>query len=139
MTNTQRQVIDDYFHSILVRFYNMELANIDLIGIKKATKMVEGYMKTNTITPGEFQYIYNRTHPLGSLPKYNKSGKKWGLMQECPVSLLVEFVVDWRLPATDFKHHLAKQHPQFWEWYSNSNNLNRPPVNPIYRQLFTEG
>jgi len=139
MTNDQRHTIEVYFESILTRFYNMEQQEVDLIGIKKATKMVEGYIKTNTITPGEFQYIYDRTHPLGKLPRYNKTGKKFGLMLECPVALLVEFVVDWRIPATDFKHHLAKQHDNFWEWYSQSNNLNRPPVNPIYKKLFTEG
>jgi hypothetical protein len=117
----------------------MELAEVDFVGIKKATAMCEGYLKNKTITPGEFQYIYDRTHPKGKLPKYNKTGKKFGLMDECPVDILVEHVVDWRIPATDFKHHLAKQHPQFWEWYSNSNNLNRPPVNPIYKKLFKEG
>lgn len=139
MTQDQTQIIDDYFASILSRFYNMEQQGIDLVGIKKATKMVEGYLKTRTITPGEFQYIYDRTHPLGKLPKYNKTGRKWGLMNECPVSLLVEWVVDWRVPATQFKHHLAKNHSEFWEWYSNSNNLSRPGVSKIYKQLFTEG
>jgi hypothetical protein len=139
MTPQQAQTIDDYFASILSRFWNMNQSGVDTIGIKKATEMVEGYLKTKTITPGEFKYIYDRTHPLGELPKYNKTGKKWGLMDECPVDILVEYVVNWQIPHQSFKMKLAKNHPQFPDWYASSNNLNRPKLSPIYSELFKEG
>jgi hypothetical protein len=139
MTPQQTQIIDDYFASILNRFWNMNQEGVDLIGIKKATEMVEGYLKNKTITPGEFKYIYDRTHPLGKLPKYNKTGRKFGLMDTCPVDILVEHVVDWRIPHNKLKHQLNKDHDQFWQWYSESNNLSRPPVSPVYKELFKEG
>lgn len=138
MTNKEKTTIDDYFASILSRFYNMEQSGVDTVGIKKATEMVEGYIKKGKITPGEFKYIYDRTHPLGELPKYNKTGKKWGLMDTCPVDIMVEHAVDWKIPFQSFKMKLAKNHPEFWDWYSSSNNLNRPPVSPVYHKLFKE-
>jgi hypothetical protein len=139
MTAQQAQIVDDYFASILSRFYKMHQSGVDLIGIKKATEMVEGYLNTKTITPGEFEYIYDRTHQLGKLPKYNKTGKKWGLMNSCPVDILVEHVVDWRIPHKHIKQQLANNHPEFWKWYSDSNLLNRPKRSPIYSELFKEG
>ena len=133
MTPKQAQTVDDYFASILSRFYNMYQSGVDPIGINKATEMVEGYLRNKTITPGEFKYIYDRTHPLGELPKYNKTGKKWGLMNECPVAILVEHVVDWRIPHAILKTKLAKNHPLFWDWYASNKQ-----VNPVYSDLFTE-
>jgi hypothetical protein len=139
MTPQQAQTVDDYFASILQRFWNMKQAGVDEIGLKKAIEMVERYQNTKTITPGEFEYVYNRTHSKGKLPKYNKTGKKWGLMNECPVDILVEHVVDWRIPHKHIKQQLADNHDLFWEWYSDSNLLNRPRYSKIYRELFKEG
>jgi len=59
MTNQQRTIVDDYFASILNRFYNMKQAKIDELGLARAIEMVERYQATGTITPGEFQYIYD--------------------------------------------------------------------------------
>lgn len=137
MTQHEKTIIDDYLASILQRFWNMKEANVDVIGITKAVKMVEGYQKTGTISPREFRYIFDRTHPLGELPKYNKTGKKWGLMNECPVDILIEEVVDWSIPATDTKSRLARRIPNFWDLYNNSTYANKQ-VPTMYRKLFKE-
>lgn len=122
MTNEQRTTVDDYFASILNRFYNMKQANIDELGLKRAVKMVERYQQTGTITPGEFEYIYDRTHELGRLPKYNKTGKKHGLMDACPVEIMVTHVVDWSIPNHPIRTTLNNNHEDFQEWYGMSTN-----------------
>lgn len=139
MTNNQHNIVDNYFASILTRFFNMKQHHIDELGLQRAIEMAERYQDTGTITPGEFEYIYNRTHAKGKLPKYNKTGKKYGLMDQCPVDIMVEHVVDWTIPAHQFKHQLSTNHPEFYQWYSNSNNLNRPKLSPVYKNLFKEG
>lgn len=137
MTDQQLQIIDDYFASILQRFSNMKDANIDELGLTKAIKMVEGYLSTKTITPGEFQYIYDRTHPKGEFPKYNTKGKRHGLMNECPVQILTEHIVDWRIPHNQLKHTLQNNHDDFMDWYLNSNNHKRPLNTTKFSDLFT--
>ena len=123
MTNQQKTTIDNYFESILQRFWNMKQAKIDEVGLTKATEMVERYLTQGTITPGELDYIYNRTHPLGTLPKYNKTGaKKYGLMKECPIEILVTHVVDWSIPNHPIRTKLNNDHPDFQSWYYQSNN-----------------
>ena len=122
MTNGQRQIIDDYFASILTRFHNMKTSEVDELGLDRAIVMIEGYIAKNTITPGEFQYIYDRTHPCGRLPKYNKSGKKHGLMKECPVEIMVEWVIDWSIPNHPIRSQLNENHDDFSDWYGRSPN-----------------
>lgn len=122
MTNQQKTIVDDYFASILNRFFNMKQAKIDELGLARAIEMVERYQATGTITPGEFQYIYDRTHPQGRLPKYNKTGKKHGLMDTCPVQIMVTHVVDWSIPNHPIRTILNNDHDDFQEWYCESTN-----------------
>jgi len=123
MTAQQTQTIDDYFASILSRFWNMNQSGVDDVGLTRATEMVERYLTTGTITPGELDYIYNRTHPLGSLPKYNGTGAKlYGAMKKCPVEILVTHVVDWSIPNHPIRGKLNNDHQDFQSWYYQSTN-----------------
>jgi hypothetical protein len=101
----------------------MKQAGIDELGLTIATNMVERYLTQGVITPGELEYVYNRTHELGDLPKYNKTGaKKYGLMKKCPVELLVTHVVDWSIPNHPIRTKLNNDHDRFQYWYYQSNN-----------------
>jgi hypothetical protein len=122
---TQLNTIEEYFCSVLQRYATMERNGVDTVGLTKAIQMAERYTSTGTITPGEFQYLYDRTHPKGKLKDYNQRGKKYGLMMECPVELLVKYAVDWHIPATPLKATLRLQHKNFDDWYHNAIHTHR--------------
>jgi hypothetical protein len=112
MTPKEHQQVEDYLISVVTRFNRMYSEGRDIQGLGKALQMAQRWLKTQTITPGEFQYIYDRTHPLGKLPTYNYKGRQYGLMMECPATILISHVVDWSIPHSSAHRQIAQDWPQ---------------------------
>lgn len=133
LTPKENKIMDDWIAQIITRFFNMSEAGVDTEGLKRAHKMAEGYYKTGSITPGEFEYLFHRTHPKGQYPKYVKMAgmhKKYGDIDQCPVELLITKVVDWRSHgANKVMTVISGRLPDFWKHYSNrlhGNHLDNP-------------
>ena len=90
-----------YLESVGMRFQRMCDAGVDLKGLPAFESMLEDFVKNKWMSPSEFKYLFDRTHPKGRFPKYNKLAgghKRYGNMLECPVKYIAETQVNWRLP-----------------------------------------
>jgi hypothetical protein len=63
MSTEEREQIDKWVEQVITRFFNMAEAGVDTVGLKKAKQMATRYYQEGYITPGEFQYLWDRTHP----------------------------------------------------------------------------
>jgi hypothetical protein len=133
---TQLNTIEEYFCSVLERYATMERNGVDTVGLHRLIKMLEHYQEHGTITPGEFQYLFDRTHPLGKFKQYNIKGRQYGLMLQCPVELLATFAVDWRIPSNPLRKDLTLKFPQFPDWYNNSSHRSGPQQPKLVLDLF---
>jgi hypothetical protein len=117
MTHEEFNLVDEYFTQLLTRYWNMYNDGIDDIGYKRTLQMVEDYTTTGHITPQEFQYIFNRTHPHGDFPRYmtHPRFKRYGEVPPCPVQPLIRYIVDWRVPSQHIQEELARQITNFKE------------------------
>lgn len=115
MTEQEFNLVDDYFTHLLIRYYNMYQDGIDCVGYNRTRQMVEDYSRTGSITPQEFQYIFNRTHPHGDFPRYmtHPKFKQYGTVPRCPVEPLIKWVVDWRIPSLLIQEELKTQIKNF--------------------------
>ena len=112
MTKHEQNQIENYLEKVLARYQNMESSGVDPLGLKRLTEMCERYIRTGKITPGEFQYLYDRTHPHGKYPNYmnNKRYKKYGEVPQIPNHIFAEYVVDWTIPHdTDFRRQAQRK------------------------------
>jgi hypothetical protein len=100
MTDEQYHEIDEYFTQLLARYINMDSAGVDTRGLKRVTDMLNRYVKTGYITPGEFQYCYDRTDPKGRYPRYmtNKRYRVYGTVMNMPTRVMAQEIVDWSCP-----------------------------------------
>lgn len=110
----------------------------DEIGIQRFTKMLENLNKTGTITPGEFEYLFDRTHPRGRLPNYNRHcglDRKLGSLPECPVDIFVK-ITDWSAGmATNFRRRLTQE---LGVDIPRCRTAAPPVISSTYNDLFTE-
>jgi hypothetical protein len=91
----------EYLRSIAVRFERMYLADVDTEGLGAFEKMLVHTCEHGKMSPSHFKYLFDRTHPRGSIPGYNKFQgyhRKYGSMLECPVEFIALNKVDWSLP-----------------------------------------
>jgi len=129
-----------WLDSCNTRFKNMYDAGLDLNGYPAITRAMNNFDAKGSFTVGEIQYLFNRSHPLGALPKYNthmKYDKIHGNMLKCPINdLITTNIVNWRSGQNGVIQ------PQFagaikaetkWEW--RNGNL-RPQVNTAFSDLF---
>lgn len=100
-TNNDTSVyrVCQWIDSAVTRFKNMYDAGIDTEGWPNIQKMLAHIEQHKCITVGQAQYIFNRTHPMGAVPKYNthkKYHQSYGNMLECNIKDLIDSdLVDW--------------------------------------------
>jgi len=137
---TPLQNVATWLDSCNNRFKNMHDSGLDLNGYPAITQAMANFDNKGTFTVGEIQYLFNRSHPGGALPKYNTHrgyNKRHGDMLKCPINdLIATNIVNWRTGQN------SVMQPQFaaairaetrWEW--RNGNL-RPQVNTAFSDLF---
>ena len=92
-----------YLTSVRDRFYHMSEAGRDTDGLQRFNEMLDrAGAGSGLITPGEFEYLMDRTHSRGRYPDYNTHrglDVQYGSMRPFPVEAMIEFT-DWRLPVS---------------------------------------
>lgn len=110
----------------------------DSIGIQRFTKMLENIRDTGTITPGEFEYIFDRTHPQGRYPRYNRHcglHRRLADMPVCPVATMIK-IVDWdKAPNNKFRRRLTQE---LGYDIPRRHTAASPVIPSTYNDLFTE-
>ena len=129
-----------WLDSCQTRFKNMYQADLDKNGYPAIQKAMNNFNEKGWFTVGEIQYLFNRSHPKGALPKYNKHrglNKIHGEMLPCPLKeLIASNLVNWRtgtngVMQTPFAQAIRAE--TNWEW--RQGNL-RAQVNTAYSDLF---
>lgn len=108
ITEKQFDELLDYLMSVEHRYERMAKAGLDVVGYERLQKMITRFMNKGSITPGEAEYLFDRTHPAGRYPDYNtKMGfdVRFGYMETFPTEIMRDFVIDWSIPNT-FKSKL---------------------------------
>jgi len=141
MTNQSLKNVAQWLDSCNNRFKNMHAQGLDMNGYPAITKALEHFDEKGFFTVGEIQYLFNRSHPQGALPKYNthmKYDKLHGTMLKCPVKDLIDSgIVNWRTGQNGvMQQQLANaiKTETRWEW--RNGNL-RPQVNTAFSDLFS--
>ena len=97
---TAEQEVLNWIETCRDRFRNMYEAKLDENGYPAINSALKNYLDRGYFTVGEVQYLFNRTHPLGAIPKYNTHkgyNKIHGNMRQCPIPDLVNSgMVNWR-------------------------------------------
>ena len=132
--------VADWLTSCETRFRNMESADLDKNGWPALKKALKNYNEKGYFTVGEIQYLFNRTHPQGALPNYNKHrgyNKIHGDMRRCPIQDLVDSgVVNWRTGANAvIQQQFAAAIKAETKWEFKLGNL-RPQHMTSYSDLF---
>jgi hypothetical protein len=140
MTNSAIDNVATWLDSCTTRFKNMNNAGLDPNGYPAITKAMNNFKDRGYFTVGEIQYLFNRSHPQGALPKYNTHkgyNKLHGNMIQCPIKDLIDSnVVNWRtgqngVMQPDFATAIKAETK--WEW--RLGNL-RPQQNTAFSDLF---
>jgi len=140
MTDQALKNVAQWLDSCNNRFKNMHTAGLDMNGYPAITKALEHFDDKGYFTVGEIQYLFNRSHPQGALPKYNTHkgyDKLHGNMIKCPIKDLVDSgLVNWRTGQNSVMQAqfaaVVKAETK-WEW--RNGNL-RPQVNTAFSDLF---
>ena len=140
MKDSATYAVAQWLDSCTTRFKNMEAAKLDEHGWPALKKALKNFNEKGYFTVGEIQYLFNRSHPMGALPKYNTHkglNKLHGELLECPLKDLVDTnLVNWRTGQN------GVMQPQFaaaikaetkWEW--RMGNL-RAQHNTTFSDLF---
>tara|TARA_R110000868_G_scaffold92333_2_gene256067 strand:+ start:5201 stop:5623 length:423 start_codon:yes stop_codon:yes gene_type:complete len=127
-----------WIQSALNRFDNMYLAKLDMAGKPAIDKAINHLYEHGTLTSGAVQYLFDRTHANGSVPKYNTHrgyNKKYGEMIACDLQSIIDSkLVDWTTAKHALKPNLIRSInlETDHEWYRG--NLRKKP--PIMADLF---
>lgn len=139
-TQTPLHRVAAWLDSCSTRFKNMHAANLDLNGWPAIQKALKNFDEKGFFTVGEIQYLFNRSHPQGALPKYNKHkgyDRVHGNMLECPLKDLIDSnIVNWRTGQNGVMQPAliaAIKKETRWEW--RNGNL-RPQQNTAFDDLF---
>jgi hypothetical protein len=129
-----------WLDSCQTRFKNMCEAGIDTNGWPALQKALKNFDERGYFTVGEVQYLFNRSHELGALPKYNRHQglhKKHGELMTCPVKDLVDSnLVDWTTGKNGvMQQNFAAAIRKETRWEYRMGNL-RPQQNTSYNDLF---
>jgi hypothetical protein len=93
------QYVVNWIEAARNRFEQMALAGVDTEGIENVKRMYDHIKRTQHITVGQAQYIFDRTHRLGRYPRYNtfrRYNKRYGDLIRCDLThLVMSDVVDW--------------------------------------------
>ena len=134
------QSVAVWLDSCQTRFKNMYDAGLDKNGLPALQTAVQHFNERGYFTVGQVQYLFNRSHPQGALPKYNTHkgyDKKYGEMLTCPIKDLIDSnLVDWRSGSGGViqpAFSAAIKAETRWEY--RLGNL-RPQTNTTYSDLF---
>ena len=128
-----------WIQSALNRFENMYYAGLDMAG-KPAIDLAIDHLHTKGyLTVGQLQYLFDRTHSLGKLPKYNTHrgyNKKYGDMTTCNLQDVIDSnLVDWSTGKNNvIKPNLIKAIDQETTWEYRLGNLRKKA--PVMADLF---
>jgi hypothetical protein len=134
------QVVAQWLDSCHNRFKNMYDADLDKNGLPAIKKAMNNFNDKGYFTVGEVQYLFNRTHPMGAIPKYNTHkglDKKHGSMMQCPIKELVDSnLVNWRSGSNGvIQQPFADAIRKETKWEFRLGNL-RPQQNTAFDDLF---
>jgi len=140
MKHDPTRAVAAWIDSCQTRFKNMHDADLDLNGWPALQKALRNFEERGYFTVGEIQYLFNRTHPLGAEPKYNRYkgyDKRYGNMLPCPLKDLIDSnLVDWTTGRNGVIQgpfiNAIKQETN-WEW--SRGNL-RAQQHTAYSDLF---
>jgi hypothetical protein len=140
MTDQALKNVAQWLDSCNTRFKNMHTAGLDMNGYPAITKALSNFDDKGFFTVGEITYLFNRSHPLGALPKYNthmKYDKLHGTMLKCPIKDLVDTnIVNWRSGQNGvMQPNFASAIKAETRWEYRMGNL-RPQVNTTFDDLF---
>jgi hypothetical protein len=141
MANDQTlRKVSEWLSSCQNRFANMQAAGLDMNGYPAIKQAMENFDKKGYFSVGEIQYLFNRSHPKGALPKYNKHKgyhKTMGDMLVCPLKELIDSnLVNWRSGQNGVIQPALIQaisEETSWEW--RMGNL-RAKYNTSFSDLF---
>lgn len=139
-TDKQFRAVADWLTSCETRFQNMYNAGLDENGYPAIRKALDNFNEKGYLTVGEIQYLFNRSHPEGALPKYNTHKglhKKMGNMLPCPLKDLIDCnIVDWSTGRNGvIQPALVKAIANETGWEYRLGNL-RAKYNSSYTDLF---
>lgn len=140
MTEQKLRNISEWLASCQTRFKNMYVAELDMNGYPALTKALENYNTKGYFTVGEIQYLFNRSHPKGAIPRYNRHrgyDKIHGNLLPCPLADIIDCnVVNWRTGSNGvIQEHLMDAIKAETNWEFRIGNL-RPKHMTTYSDLF---
>lgn len=141
MTNKDPQrAVAEWLASCQTRFKNMYDADLDENGWPALQKALKHYDDVGYFTVGEIQYLFNRSHPLGALPKYNQHKgyhRLYGDLKPCPIpDLIASGLVNWRTGQNGvIQQPFAAAIKAETRWEFRQGNL-RPQQNTSFGDLF---
>lgn len=136
------KAVAEWLDSCHTRFKNMYDAGLDLNGLPRLKKALANFNDKGYFSVGEIQYLFDRSHPQGQQPKYNKHkgyDKKYGNMLRCPLKELIDSnLVDWRSGSNGvIQPQLAAAIKAETNWEFRLGNL-RAQQNTSYSDLFVK-
>jgi len=112
------------------RFECMAKAGIDTEGIANIDRMYDHIKRTQHITVGQAQYIFDRTHPKGLYPRYNtfrRYHERYGSLMRCDLRhLIASDVVDWRTGHSCMQPNFSKAILEETGWLYKNGSLTKP-------------
>jgi len=127
-----------WIQSALNRFENMYHAGLDLNGKAAIDKAIDHLYEKNQLTVGALQYLFDRSHPNGSLPRYNTHrgyNKKYGDIIACDLQQIIDSgLIDWTSAKNAIKPNLVKSIDSDTDHEYRLNTLRKKP--PVLVNLF---
>jgi len=128
-----------WIQSALNRFENMYHANLDLNGKPAIDRAITHLYDKGAMTVGAVQYLFDRSHPKGSVSKYNTHrgyNKKYGNILVCNLQDLIDSdLVDWTSAKNAIKPNLVKAIEQETDHEYKMGKLRKKP--PVIADLFS--
>ena len=113
------------------RFKNMYDAGKDINGFPAIQKAIKHLESTGKLTVGQVQYIWNRSSPNGSIPKYNTFmgyDKKYGDIPNVSLKDLIDSdLVDWASGRNSMQPALAAAIARETDYKWQGNKLVKKP------------
>jgi hypothetical protein len=129
-----------WIQSAVNRFENMYYAKLDLNGKPALDKAVDHLYEQGQLTVGALQYLFDRSHPNGSQPKYNSHrgyNKKYGDIQTCNLQQVIDSgLVNWTSAKNAIKPNLIKSIDLETDHEFYRGQLRKKP--PVMADLFGE-
>ncbi len=127
-----------WIQSALNRFENMYYAGLDMNGKPAIDTAITHLYETGKMTVGALQYLYDRSHPNGALPKYNTHrgyNKKYGDITPPNLQQIIDSnLVDWSSAKNAIKPNLVKSIELETTYEYTRGNLRKKP--PVIADLF---